>query len=318
LPLERTEAAYTYNGNGQRLSLTDARGYRAEMRYDGLGRQSYWMFPSKTAAGVADASDYEAYLYDPNGNRVSLRKRDGQVIGFGYDALGRLAIKDGPGAAGDVRYLYDLRGLQTNAWFTWTGHGVANRYDGFGRLVSTTSTMGGVSRTVSHQYDREGRRTELAFPDGVKAWYKRDGLGRITEGYQGALGDTSFIMIAFAYNPAGLTAYFARRYGDATAYGYDSASRLASLQDAFPGGAGNTVATFAYTPAGQLRQETRSNDAYAWTGAGGSKAYAVNGQNQYTAIASGGAPAVPFGYDPNGNLTSDGPPPTPTTSRTGW
>jgi RHS repeat-associated protein len=295
------EAGYIHEGNGQRLSLTDARGYRAEMRYDGLGRQSYWIFPSKAAVGVADANDYEAYLYDPNGNRVNLRKRDGQTISYVYDALNRVSIKDS-GPTTSVRYLWDLNGLQTDAWFTWTGHGVANRYDGFGRLVSTTSTMGGISRTVSHQYDRDGRRVELTFPDGVKAWYKRDGLGRITEGYQGALNDTSFIMIAFAYNPGGLTSYFARRYGDATALGYDTASRLASLTDSFAASSGsNNVATFSYNPAGQLRQETRSNEAYAWTGAGSSKAYSINGQNQYTAVSGTG-----FGYDPNGNLTSDG------------
>jgi YD repeat-containing protein len=31
-PLQRREALYTYNGNGQKLSLTDARGFKAEMR----------------------------------------------------------------------------------------------------------------------------------------------------------------------------------------------------------------------------------------------------------------------------------------------
>jgi RHS repeat-associated protein len=49
-------------------------------------------------------------------------------------------------------------------------------------------------------------------------------------------------------------------------------------------------------------KETRSNDAYAWTGAVAvERPYSVNGQNQY--LAAG--PAT-FAYDPNGNLTSDG------------
>ena len=69
-PLERREAAYTYNANGQKLSLTDARGYQAEMTYDGFGRQPRWIFPSKTTPGVADQNDYEEYGYDPNGNRA--------------------------------------------------------------------------------------------------------------------------------------------------------------------------------------------------------------------------------------------------------
>ncbi|HET9640435.1 MAG TPA: hypothetical protein VFP12_14640, partial [Allosphingosinicella sp.] len=133
-PLERREAAYTYNANGKKLSLTDARGYKAEMRYDGFDRQQRWIFPSKTATGIADPSDYEQYLYDPNGNRVQLRKRDGKVIDFGYDALNRVWLKNMPAPHESVRYAYDLRGLQTAAWFTGTGQGLTNAYDGFGRL----------------------------------------------------------------------------------------------------------------------------------------------------------------------------------------
>ena len=71
-PLQRREAHYTYNGNGQKLSLTDARGYKAEMTYDGHGRQSRWVFPSKSTAGLADQGDYEQYGYDPDGNRTKL------------------------------------------------------------------------------------------------------------------------------------------------------------------------------------------------------------------------------------------------------
>jgi hypothetical protein len=70
----------------------------------------------------------------------------------------------------NVRYSYDLRGLQTRAWFTGNDWGISNAWDGFGRLVSTTSNIGGPVRTVSHRFDREGRRIELAFPDGLKFW----------------------------------------------------------------------------------------------------------------------------------------------------
>ncbi|HEX8379690.1 MAG TPA: hypothetical protein VF619_03955 [Allosphingosinicella sp.] len=210
------------------------------------------MFPSKTTPGVADQNDYEEYGYDANGNRTSLRKRDGQVLGFAYDALNRVTIKDAPGPERDVRYGYDLRGLQTSASFTWTGHGISNAYDGFGRNVSTTSNMGGIARTVSHKYDSEGRRTELAFPDQAKAWFARDRLGRMTEGYQGALGDTSHIMVAFAYTPAGSRSYFARKFGDWTSYGYDGVGRLSALNSGFAGGGGTVSATFAYDANGAL------------------------------------------------------------------
>ncbi len=141
----------------------------------------------------------------------------------------------------------------------------------------------------------------------MKAWFARDRLGRMTEGYQGALGDTGHIMIAFAYNPASQRSWFARKYGDWTSYGYDGAGRLAALNSGFPGAAGNVSATFAYNPVGQLVRETRSNDAYAWTaGVALNRDYGVNGQNQYTGTTSNGAPSATFSYDRNGNLTSDG------------
>ncbi|HYW17591.1 MAG TPA: hypothetical protein VE891_15740, partial [Allosphingosinicella sp.] len=212
-PLQRREAHYAYNGNGRKLSLTDARGFKAEMRYDGFDRLQRWVFPSKAATGAVDPADYEEYGYDPNGNRISLRKRDGRIVGYEHDSLNRLTIKYAPAPSDSVRYAYDLRGLQTDVIFTGTGQGLVNRYDGFGRLISTTTNMGGFSRTVSHGYDPEGRESELVFPDGQRFWTRRDGLGRATEIHQGPLGSTSTIMAAFAYNSAEQLSYFARRFG---------------------------------------------------------------------------------------------------------
>jgi RHS repeat-associated protein len=305
-PLERTEATWTYNANGQKKSLMDARLYRAEMSYDAFGRQSRWIFPSKTQIYTADPADYEEYRYDPAGNRTWFRKRDGQVFTFEFDGLDRVAIKFAP-AGGTVRYSYDLRGLQTGAWFIGTGQGVYNAYDGFGRVVSATSTMGGVSRTISHLNDREGRKAEVTFPDGFKFWFERDGLGRMAKARQGGWGTSGPVMASFGYNAKGLPQSFTRGPGNATTYGYDSALRLNLLTDAFAGGTGNVASTFTYNPASQLRSEARDNDAYAWRGSAPvARTYWVNGQNQYLQTASNGAVSATFSYDPNGNLTSDG------------
>jgi RHS repeat-associated protein len=52
----------------------------------------------------------------------------------------------------------------------------------------------------------------------------------------------------------------------------------------------------------QIKQNTRSNDAYAWTGHYNvTRAYTSNGLNQYTASGS-----ASLSYDANGNLASDG------------
>jgi RHS repeat-associated protein len=299
--LQRREAHYTYNANGQKTSLTDARGYRAEMKYDGFDRQQRWVFPSKASPGVADQADYEQYLYDSNGNRVSLRKRDGGVLTYTYDALNRMVIKETPGNVANVRYFYDLRGLQTLAMYTATDWSVSNAWDGFGRMVSTTTNMGGFSRTVSHQYDRDGLESEITFPDGQKFWTARDGLGRPSGGYQGALGSTATGMVGFHYDRASNLARLDRRWGSATNFEYDHAGRLSALEDGF-NTVGSTRSEFLYNPSGQVIRESRTNDSYAWTGAYAvDRPYAVNGQNQYTSAGS-----AAFTYDANGNLTSDG------------
>ena len=151
---------------------------------------------------------------------------------------------------------------------------------------------------------RDGRESELTFPDGQKFWTRRDGLGRATDLYQGPLGSTSTIMVAFAYNSARQLSYFARRFGDNTAYAYDGAGRLAAAEDGFGSGIGNTRSDFLYNPASQLVSETRTNDAYAWKIR---DAYirdyaAANGLNQYSGTISDGAPSATFSYDANGNL----------------
>ena len=54
--------------------------------------------------------------YDASGNVTSRRLRDGNSIGFTYDALNRLTAKDLPGhAEPDVSYTYDLLGRMTGA-----------------------------------------------------------------------------------------------------------------------------------------------------------------------------------------------------------
>jgi YD repeat-containing protein len=85
-PLQQNYATYTYDASDRRASVTDANGNRAEMRYDGHGRQTRWIFPHPSATGTVNPGDYEEYGYDLAGNRASLRKRDGVTLTYVYDA----------------------------------------------------------------------------------------------------------------------------------------------------------------------------------------------------------------------------------------
>ncbi|HMG47564.1 MAG TPA: hypothetical protein VK614_08915, partial [Allosphingosinicella sp.] len=156
---EGAAATWAYNANGQVTSVIDGNGNRADLRYDGHGRQDRWFFPSTTrpaafddstpasalaSAGSVNANDWEGYGYDANGNRLQLRRRDGRVLVFDYDALNRVTMKrawqSGVGVTSETDYAYDLRGLQLSATFGAGGPGILNAYDGFGRLASSTTT----------------------------------------------------------------------------------------------------------------------------------------------------------------------------------
>jgi RHS repeat-associated protein len=312
--LARREAGYSYNRNGQRTSLTDARGYKAQMSYDGFDRQSRWIFPSKSAVNASDPADYEEYGYDPNGNRRTLRKRDGSKLTYSYDALNRMSSKIVPPRTGltsaqtrDVFYEYDNRGLQTKARFdSVTGEGVSTQYDGFGRVTSSTLAMAGTTRTLSYLYDSGGNRTRLTHADGAVFGFGYDGLGRMNLVHDdAAIGQVDDYVVRYTYNAQGRRFAAVRGaglIGFTTATYYDNVQRPTGIINELPGTANDMSVSLSYNPAGQIRQYGRTHDAYAWTGgAGAGKGYAVNGLNQYTNVA-GAAPM----YDLNGNLTLNG------------
>lgn len=297
--LQQDYATYTYTTSGQIESVTDANGNRAEYVYDGHDRRLRWNFPSKTSAGQVNTADYEAYTYDGNSNRTSLRKRDGQVISYTYDKLNRVTLKNLPGTASDVYYGYDLRGLQQYARFGSTaGQGITTSYDGLGRAESSTTTMGGVSRSLAYQYDPNGNRTRITHPDGTYFTYVYDKVDRNTAIQQSA----STSLVTLKYDPQGRRTELLRPNGAYTFYDYDGLSRLNGFNHDVAGTGGDVDYVFDYNPASQIVSRTISNSNFEYSASiAGTKLYTANGLNQYSSIDG-----VSHSYDANGNLTSDG------------
>ncbi len=301
--LQQDYATYTYTSNGKQASVRDANGNLASMTYDGHDRQTRWNFPSKTAIGSVDPSDYEQYGYDAVGNRTSLRKRDGSVITYQYDALNRNTLKIVPERAGlssthtrDVYYGYDIRGLQLYARFDHaTGEGVANTYDGFGRLTSSAIGMDGIIRTLNYVHDASGNRTQVVYPDSNSVQFNYDAANRMTLIVRNSIG-----IAGIAYNNMGLRSSVSS--GSLTYYGYDPINRLNAHTQDIGGTAYDVTYGYGFNPASQMTTRSTSNDAFVWTGdVNVNRSYAVNGLNQYTSAG----PAA-FSYDANGNLTGDG------------
>lgn len=313
--LARAERVNSYDPVSGRLAwMEDANGNRSSYEYDAFGRLYRWYFPLKASVGAhaSDTNDYEQYGYDANGNRTSFRKRDGRIFASAYDALGRMTSKTVPddcvsgytctetanAATRDVYYGYDLLGLQTYARFdSPSGEGVTSEYDVFGRLISSTSNMAGVSRTLGYEYDLYGNRTRITHPDNTYFTYEYDGLNRPLKAREN--GGT--VIATMSWNANG------QRSGEArgavnTAYEYDSAARVHSIEDNLVGTADDITTSLEYNPANQIVGRTLSKPSYGFSGYTNlNRNYTVNGLNQY-----GEAGGVSFGYDTNGNLTASG------------
>ncbi len=329
--LEATDATYDYTNNGKRHFIIDGNGNRAELVYDGHDRQKQWVFPSGSrptafndatqtsalsTAGALNGGDNETYTYDVRGNRTALKRRDGRILTFDYDNLNRMTRKvvpDGcapislgscPNAAAtrDVYYAYDLLDRQTAARYDSASgaDGVFNNYDGFGQLTQSTVSQGGISRTLTSRYDRNGNRDRLTHPDGQSFSYAYDELDRPVALRQGT--ESGPILSQFTYNAQAALASRSNGAASAVNYDWDLIGRLTKQTDTFSVQSGNVVREFAYNSASQIKREERDNDAYAWTGSVPlSRTYTTNGLNQYTEAGT-----ASFQYDANGNLISEG------------
>jgi RHS repeat-associated protein len=286
-----TESA-TYTTNGQPLTLTDGAGNVSTMVYDGFDRLSRTRYPNASGGG-SSTTDYEEYGYDAGSNVTSFRNRAGELIGAGYDALGRRVSLGGSAITGRT-FSYDLMDRLTSISYTSGGAGSTQTWDALGRM--TSEAQNGVG-TVSYGYDLAGQRTSITWPDGFWAAYDYNLAGELTAVREN--GATNWQLASWAYDNLGRRIAQGRANGATTNWGYDSAGRLTSLSQDLAGTANDVALSFTYNPAGQITTRTMSNTAYAYTPGAGTTSYVNNGKNQVT---SAGGTAL--GYDSRGNITS--------------
>ena len=314
--LQEDYATYAYSPNGKMVTEKDANGNLTTLEYDGLDRLVKMDLPSTTlAAGTSSTTDYETYGYDANGNRLSLRKRDGRYLSWCYDGLNREVTKYVTQTAGavtctlnvttgvvtastapasvDVATAYDLLSRRASVGFAGGSISVAYGYDPAGRLLTETTA----GRQISYQYDAAGNRTRVTWPDSVYVTYAYDALNHLTQ----ASDSASNSLVTPGYDGLGRRTAMARGNGTSAGYGFDNADRLTSLGQDLSGTASDLTLSFVYNPASQVLSRGVSNTAYDWATpppATTNKAY--DGLNRDAAIVASS------GYDANGNLTNDG------------
>ncbi|WP_423141117.1 RHS repeat domain-containing protein [Parablastomonas sp. CN1-191] len=307
------EVAATYTANGQVATLKDAEANLTTFEYNGVDRLSKRRFPVSTkGSNSSSTTDYEQLTYDANGNVLTKRTRANETLTYTYDALNRLTVKAVPERSGlsstqtrDVYFGYDLASRLISARFdSASGEGITNAFDALGRVTSSTQAMDSASRALSYQYDASGNRTRLTFPDSNYIALNYDALSRFYYSTNNGGGGINLAYYDSAGRPSSIYRWNASTgsWAFQTGYAYNAWGGVHDWS-MYPASSSYSFGkSFNYNPAGQIIDETRYNDTYAWTGhVNVDRNYTANGLNQYTAAGS-----ASFSYDANGNLTSDG------------
>ena len=299
-------ATLTYTQNGATATMTDGEGNRTSYLYDGHDRLFQRQFPSATTLGTSNASDWDGYAYDANGNVIQQRLRDGDVFINTWDALNRLSLqqtwRSGTGVYQTQSYGYDVLSRLTSETSGWP-HTNTFAYDALGRMVSETDQWLGAQ---SWGYDLAGRLIRSTWADGVFVDYDRFWTGEVGAIRLNGVTSGSGVLAGYAFDDLGRRIGLQRGNGTATSFQYDAASRLIATGNDVAGTADDVSFAFTYNPAGQIATTTRDNDSYAYAAiANQDVTETPNGLNQL--VTQSPAPGVgSVGYDSRGNVSGIG------------
>ena len=144
------QAAYAYNTNGNRASLTYANGVTETYRYN----KANWLtnVENKNAGGVVSSFTYTYYA---SGSQKSKTDQAGNVTSYTYDGLNRLTQEAETGGL-THSYSYDNAGNRAQMTVSGTESYVTTyRYDAANRLLSENRT-GDDSSEMRCTYDADG------------------------------------------------------------------------------------------------------------------------------------------------------------------
>ncbi len=213
--------AFTYDGAGDRISLTDRNGNVTTYAYDANTRLA--SVQQKPSPAAQPALVYTTQVTrDANGNATRISQANGAATDYAYDALNRLiSVSTHPSATLTLTTSYVLDGNgQPTSRTTGDGVSVSYGYDALSRLTSVSAA--GLS--IAYAYDELGRRTRMTDSSGTTT-YTYDGLGRLTQAGSpnGAL--------SYAYDLDGDRTRLTYPSGEAVTYAYSAGGRLTSVTD---------------------------------------------------------------------------------------
>ncbi len=270
---EGDTTTYTYNTQNELTGVSDAEGATTTYGYDNNGNRTSKTTPDGGKTTYTFNGDNEltkvtdplekstTYSYDGDGNKTKIVDATGAITTLAYNADDELASESYSDGTPTVSYEYDAAGNKTQI------------VDGTGTTVYTfnelndLAAVNGPNGDYSYAYNKDGRVTSRAYPDGSTTTYAYDADGRL------ASVITS---------------------GGTTTYAYNAASQV--KEEKMPNGYAETT---AYTDSGLVASVADANAKGTLT----SYAYAYNGDGQPTTVATA-AGTITYGYNKDGRLTS--------------
>lgn len=322
---------YTYDANGQPLTLTDNSSHTTSETYDSLGRTTTVTRPDNSqttttydAAGetltVSNSAGTTTTTYDPLGRVLTQVNANGSgtmqtTVASTYDADGNVVQKQTAAANnstttvmatydpldrqismtdGNRSYTYDANGNVLTMQVQNSGSNVVGAtygYDGDNRVTSMTTTVG-PSSTQLHSYS-----------------FTYDGDGNIhttsTDGNTATYSYDANNQLTQVQDSGGTTSYsYDANYnrtsmttsGGTTTYTYDSSADVELTQKMDPSG---NVTTYQYDSNGNLKTET-----YDPSSSDQITTLTYDQSNRLTGVGLPNGTTVSYTYDANDNQTS--------------
>lgn len=310
-PLTRPVTSWTYDADGNLLSLTDPRGSITSYTVDALGRKTSETTPDPDGSGallplktgfVYDRAGNLRYTVAPGGTNESDVAFTTEYI---YDQLNRLvrAVSPDPdGISGPLSRPTETRSYNASGFLASStdalGRTTSFAYDRLGRVLAETNALGGVTRST---YDATGNRVSATDALGRRTFTTYDAMNRVLEVRAPRASSTAATPVStFVYNATGNLISSTDALGRRRWQQFDALGRLTSQTNALGAFAGDPGATIRneYDAAGRLLATTDE------LGRRTEMVYDNLGRRiRLLAPDAGlGRPTTYYGYDAAGNL----------------
>ena len=267
-----TQINRTYDIRGRLTQEVDSSGHITDYTHDDntdrMKSMTRYTDYYENGSPIISSAIITTYDYDLKGNLTCINKYKGtttsvplQTIQYQYDWLSRVVAKTEPdqqqGTTKTTVYTYSLAHNSPATIINKNGDGVLNKYDYFGRLITSQNIKGDGSEIERFEYDANDNMVSAEGPYG-KTSYTYDDLDRLANAtYQ--YKNCPQVFIGYAYDLTGNRISMGKYIGSfqqqsGISYSYDFANRLKTATHSMFGSV-----SYTYDDVGNRRTMTYPN-----------------------------------------------------------